>query len=91
MPFIQTELVAAASIRLVCAHKQGLYTVYLLLLTALATTAFAVHAQDTLNPQVFNDNAPSRPPSRVSMKGRYGLNDGPNGFDEHNTSSCCCC
>ncbi|MCJ1469641.1 hypothetical protein MMC07_008277 [Pseudocyphellaria aurata] len=31
--------------------------------------AFTVHSQDTLNPNVFVDSAPSRPPSRVSTRG----------------------
>ena len=38
-----------------------------------AGIAFAVHAQDTLNPQVFRDDTPSRPPSRVSTKGSRGI------------------
>ena len=31
--------------------------------------AFTVHPPDTLKPNVFNDTAPSRPPSRVSTRG----------------------
>ncbi len=32
-------------------------------------TAFTIHSQDTLRPNVFVDSAPSRPPSRVSTRG----------------------
>lgn len=31
-------------------------------------SSFTVHSQDTLNPNVFVDSAPSRPPSRVSTR-----------------------
>ncbi|MCJ1476871.1 hypothetical protein MMC13_005540 [Lambiella insularis] len=39
-------------------------------------TSFNVHSPDTLNPSVFNNGAPSRPPSRISNRGANNVNSG---------------